>query len=101
MGISLRTRTHSGICKTPCTLHCWTIQPNTEWFDMLGGPGKFLSARSLRSEKARDFGLTVQSGMPSNVLNLMSLYPQPVRRQPTVEYFPEPRRFKGVGSQKE
>jgi len=26
----------------------------------------------------------------------MSLYPQPVRHQPTVEYLPERRRFDGV-----
>jgi len=25
----------------------------------------------------------------------MNLYPQPVRRQPTVEYLPEPRRYEG------
>jgi len=29
-------------------------------------------------------------------LGLMNLYPQPVRRQPTVEYLPEPRRSDGV-----
>jgi hypothetical protein len=29
--------------------------------------------------------------MPSEVLELMSLYPQPVRTQPTVEYLPHER----------
>jgi len=31
--------------------------------------------------------------MPPDILDLMNLYPQPVRRQPTVEYLPEPRRY--------
>jgi hypothetical protein len=29
--------------------------------------------------------------MPDDVLKLMSLYPQPMRQQPTVEYLPGPR----------
>jgi ClpP class serine protease len=43
-------------------------------------------------ETARDFGLPVKSDIPPEFLDLMSLYPQPVRRQPTVEYLPERRR---------
>jgi ClpP class serine protease len=43
-------------------------------------------------ETAQSFGLPVWSDMPAEFLNLMSLYPQPVRRQPTVEYLPERRR---------
>jgi len=43
-------------------------------------------------EEARRFGLKVSSDIPPNVLQLMSLYPQPVRRQPSVEYLPIPRR---------
>jgi ClpP class serine protease len=43
-------------------------------------------------ETARSFGLPVRSDIPSEVLDLMGLYPQPVRRQPTVEYLPERRR---------
>jgi hypothetical protein len=31
--------------------------------------------------------------MPDKIYQLMSLYPQPVKRQPTVEYLPEPRPF--------
>ncbi len=31
--------------------------------------------------------------MTHEFLDLMSLYPQPVRRQPTVEYLPHQRRF--------
>jgi ClpP class serine protease len=37
---------------------------------------------------AQQLGLKVSSEMPEDVLQLMSLYPQPVRRQPSVEYLP-------------
>jgi len=37
---------------------------------------------------AQRLGLKVRSDMPQEVLELMSLYPQPVRRQPSVEYIP-------------
>jgi ClpP class serine protease len=37
---------------------------------------------------AQQIGLKVSSDMPEDVLQLMSLYPQPVRRQPSVEYLP-------------
>ena len=43
-------------------------------------------------ETARDIGLKVSSDMPPEILQLMSLYPQPVRRQSSVEYLPVPRR---------
>jgi ClpP class serine protease len=39
-------------------------------------------------EVAQQLGLKVSSEMPEDVLQLMSLYPQPVRRQPSVEYLP-------------
>jgi ClpP class serine protease len=42
--------------------------------------------------EAQRLGLKVSSEMPKEVLELMSLYPQPVRRQPSVEYLPIPRR---------
>lgn len=40
---------------------------------------------------AKQLGLKVSSEMPDDILQLMSLYPQPVRRQPSVEYIPAPR----------
>jgi ClpP class serine protease len=43
-------------------------------------------------EEARRFGLKVSSEIPADVLQLMSLYPQPMRRQPSVEYLPIPRK---------
>ena len=44
---------------------------------------------------AQRFGLPVRCDIPSEFLDLMNLYPQPVRRQPTVEYLPESRRVAG------
>jgi ClpP class serine protease len=49
-------------------------------------------------ERARDLELRVNSDMPENVLRLMQLYPQPVRRQPSVEYLPVPYRSSGGGA---
>jgi ClpP class serine protease len=43
-------------------------------------------------ERARELGLPVRTDMPENMLRLMELYPQPMRRQPSVEYFPVPYR---------
>ena len=46
---------------------------------------------------ARRLGLKVSSDMPAEILQLMSLYPQPVRRQPSVEYIPAPRHAERTG----
>lgn len=43
-------------------------------------------------ERARDLELRVNSDMPENIMRLMQLYPQPVRRQSSVEYVPVPYR---------
>ena len=43
-------------------------------------------------EVAQLLGLPVHSNMPDEVMELMGLFPQPVRRQPSVEYLPKPRR---------
>lgn len=43
--------------------------------------------------EAKKLGLPVRSEMPPEILQLMELYPQPVRHQPGVEYLPIPRRF--------
>lgn len=45
----------------------------------------------ITCERARQLGLPVSCNMPEDILHLMQLYPQPVRRQPTVEYIPLPR----------
>jgi len=46
----------------------------------------------ISADEARDMGLPVGTDMPKEILELMTLYPQPVRRQGGgVEYLPEPR----------
>lgn len=42
-------------------------------------------------EEAKRLGLKVSTEVPKEIYQLMSLYPQPVRRLPTVEYLPFPR----------
>jgi ClpP class serine protease len=42
--------------------------------------------------EARKLGLNVKTEMPTEFLDLMALFPQPVRRQPSVEYLPGERR---------
>jgi ClpP class serine protease len=42
-------------------------------------------------ERAKALGLPVSSNIPDDILKLMSLFPQPTRTQPTVEYLPGPR----------
>jgi ClpP class serine protease len=54
--------------------------------------GTWTHDHPITYETAKSFGLPVRSDIPSEFLDLMGLYPQPVRRQPTVEYLPEPRR---------
>jgi ClpP class serine protease len=44
--------------------------------------------------QAQRFGLNARSEMPPEFLELMALFPQPVRRQPSVEYLPVPHRSK-------
>ena len=46
----------------------------------------------ISAEEARGLGLPVSLDMPDEILQLMTLYPQPVRRQGRgVEYLPQPR----------
>jgi len=46
-------------------------------------------------DRARELGLKVSTEMPDNILRLMRLYPQPMRRQPSVEYVPHSYRTGG------
>jgi ClpP class serine protease len=62
--------------------------------------GTWTHDHPITYDTAKDFGLPVSSDIPAEILDLMSLYPQPVRQQPTVEYLPEYRRseeFRGAG----
>lgn len=53
--------------------------------------GRWTHDYPITYEEARKLGLNVSSEMPKEVLQLMQLYPQPVRHTPTVEYLPFPR----------
>jgi ClpP class serine protease len=50
--------------------------------------GKWTHDFPITFQYAKNLGLHVSSEMPTQVLELMTLYPQPVRRYPTVEYLP-------------
>ena len=53
--------------------------------------GRWTHDYPITYEEAKALGLHVSADMPGEVLQLMQLYPQPVRRTPTVEYLPFPR----------
>ncbi|HXG33720.1 MAG TPA: hypothetical protein VNJ11_10160 [Bryobacteraceae bacterium] len=63
--------------------------------------GTWTHDHPITYETARSFGLPVRSDLPPEILDLMNLYPQPVRRQPTVEYLPIPRRYEGAGGSRD
>jgi ClpP class serine protease len=54
--------------------------------------GKWTHDYPITCQEAKELGLPVRDGMPESILRLMQLYPQPVRRQRTVEYTPSHRR---------
>ena len=56
--------------------------------------GRWTHDYPITYEEAVNLGLHVTKGIPSELYQLMSLYPQPVKHQPSVEYLPIPR-FKG------
>ena len=58
--------------------------------------GTWTHDHPITYETAKNFGLPVRNDLPPELLDLMALYPQPVRRQPTVEYLPERRRSEGI-----
>lgn len=58
--------------------------------------GTWTHDHPITYETAKSFGVPVRADIPAEFLDLMSLYPQPVRRQPTVEYLPGPRRYDGI-----
>src|SRR6202049_4832252 len=54
--------------------------------------GTWTHDHPINYETAKNFGLPVRDDIPDEIMGLMNLYPQPVRRLPTVEYLPEDRR---------
>jgi len=53
--------------------------------------GAWTHDHPITFEDAKSFGLPVSDQMPREFMRLMNLFPQPVKRTPTVEYLPEPR----------
>ena len=70
-------------------------QEKVEQLARLLSEGTWTHDHPITFEVAKSFGLPVRSDISTEFLDLMGLYPQPVRRQPTVEYLPERRRFQG------
>jgi len=52
----------------------------------------------ITADEAKRLGLKVRTDMPPEIMQLMALYPQPVRRQPSVEYIPMRRRGEPAAS---
>ncbi len=55
--------------------------------------GRWTHDYPIFADEAINLGLPVNTDMPDTVLEMMSLYPQPVKNIPSVEYLPEPHRF--------
>jgi ClpP class serine protease len=70
---------------------------STEKAEELAGvltEGRWTHDYPITYEEAVRLGLHVTKGIPPELYQLMSLYPQPIKHQPSVEYLPIPR-FKG------
>lgn len=64
--------------------------------DKLAG-GQWTHDYALTAKEALELGLNVKSGIPASILELMQLYPQPVRIMPSVEFLPTtPSRFRAA-----
>ena len=50
--------------------------------------GRWTHDYPIRPKEALELGLPVNTEMPEDVMQLMHLFPQPVRRVPSVEYLP-------------
>jgi hypothetical protein len=55
--------------------------------DKLAG-GQWTHDYGLTATEAQSMGLNVKTGIPSSILDLMRLYPQPVRQLPSIEFLP-------------
>lgn len=56
--------------------------------------GTWTHDNAITFEAAKALGLPVSSEMPKEILDLMSLFPQPTRQTPAVSYLPFPRHRK-------
>ena len=55
--------------------------------------GRWTHDYPIFADEAEALGFPVNTDMPDSVLEMMSLYPQPTKNIPSVEYLPEPHRF--------
>jgi ClpP class serine protease len=53
--------------------------------------GTWTHDHAITWHKAHELGLPMNNAMPPEILELMQLFPQPVRQNPSVEYLPAPR----------
>ncbi len=53
--------------------------------------GRWTHDFPITFEVAQNLGLPVNKSLPDELYQLMSLYPQPVKRLPTAEYIPQPK----------
>jgi hypothetical protein len=59
-----------------------------------GQPARTMDLFPISFREAKALGLNISSSMPESVMKLLGQDPQPVRRQPGVEYSPGERRSK-------
>ncbi len=55
--------------------------------------GRWTHDYPITFDEAKKLGLPVNTNMPEEIYELMSLFPQPLRREPSVEFAPAPRRL--------
>jgi hypothetical protein len=83
-----------GVSKKPIAEDLLARSQSPEKVEELAGllaTGTWTHDYPITFEEAQQLGLNVSSDMPPVVLQL-SLFPQPVRRQPSVEFLPGPHR---------
>lgn len=59
-----------------------------ELVDTLAG-GQWTHDYALTADQAKKLGLKVKTGVPASILELMRLYPQPVRQAQAIEFLPQ------------
>jgi ClpP class serine protease len=64
-----------------------SIEKATSLVDKLAG-GQWTHDYALTAKEAIELGLNVRSGIPASIMELMQLYPQPVRLLPSIEFLP-------------
>ncbi|WP_022854194.1 SDH family Clp fold serine proteinase [Thermodesulfatator atlanticus] len=60
--------------------------------------GRWTHDYPITFDEAKALGLPVSKNMPEEIYELMNLFPQPMRQQPSVEFAPAPRRIPPRGN---